>query len=281
LNNKAHKDFTTLSEHNFKIDSNINFDDVVELMNNRFFGLPFFHQSIHLEVEKVEKLKQQSGLKIVVPERVYKSIDPHLQIDFEDMLSYIEQRPGDKTFNLIYLQIKLNSKMVKKEIQDYGTTFKIFLSLLQKQLSSTKVPVVLASMSIKNGSSYESLAVGINGVNHYSSILKVRQICNHSYIIEGGLNAQVFLKDINHFYSKYLHYFNGIILPKDLFNNYLKNHLYAEKEDIMERLCKYVFNGCKTIEDSNNYIKIEKQQTCNAFKSMCFQPIVSNTNIHI
>ncbi len=251
--------FEDLNTLKFKVNGSTNFNEVTQLMDNRFTGLPFFHKSIDLKVKNFNKIVQNQTGTIIIPKEVEAVIAPHLQNDLRHLIAYIQREPGTKSFGLIHLSVKFPFRLLNKEFNNLGRGLpRIFKNLFIYMGSRVKVPVVLAVASRKTNNHYESLAVGLSGISRYCSALYVHPLKEGGYIVKGGLEVEVFSQHISHNLGRLIHKTKDYLLPYDFFNMYLKKNLTPEREKIVEKLCKYVFGGCQLAEKLSNTINVQK-----------------------
>lgn len=253
-------DFNELEQLEFKVTGATNFNKVTTWMDDRFEGLPLFHQSVELGVRRVEKLIENQANELRIPDEVYRATAPHLIGDLKHLIDYVQREPGVKSFGLLHLSVKLAPQLLNQELssrkKDSAMSFDKVLQLVG---SRVRVPVLLAVASRKTDDYYESLAVGLNGVSNYSSALYLKPSADKSsYIVKAGLETRVSAKHINNFAGKILNASKNRLLAPDFFNNYLKNHLEPERERIVKTLCEYVFHGCRLPIEGVEQIKVEK-----------------------
>ena len=251
--------FEDLNTLKFKVNGLTDFDKVTHLMDNRFTGLPFFHKSVDLKVNRFNKIIQNQTDIISVPEDVVEITSPHLLDDLRYLIYFIQREPGIKSFGLIHLSVRLPPLLLNKEFKDNGGGLpRPFKKLFSYIGSKVKVPIVLAVASRKTDNFYESLAVGLSGMSRYCSALYVNPSKEKGFIVKGGLEVEVFSQHMDHNIGRLIDNTKNYLLPLDFFNGYLKRNLIPEKEKIVEKLCKYVFHGCQLPERSSNAISVEK-----------------------
>lgn len=158
-------------------------------MDERFVGLPLFHKSVQLGVKRVNKLIENEASELRLPDEVYRATAPHLYGDLQQLIEFIQREPGLKSFGLLRLSVKLSPKLLKQELKTRkNNSSRLLDKLIQMIGTKVSVPITLAVASRKTDDSYESLAVGINGVSSYSSALFVKQQEDrNSYIVKAGL----------------------------------------------------------------------------------------------
>ncbi len=233
--------FLNLGDSSYRISSSANFDTVCKWMDNRFWGLPFFHESVIIKVKKFDTFIEGEFGALKLPEQVYKITSKHLIEDLKSLINFIQRDKGVKSFGLLHLSIKLPQHLLNKEFKKlHQNKFNPFYSISRFFGSRVSVPMVLAIASRKTDSYYESLAVGVNGVSRYYSILNMESSQNKSeYIVRGNIESQVYLKHVSFPFKKLFSKNNA--LPENFFNTYLNNYLKPEREKIVRRLCEYVF----------------------------------------
>lgn len=243
-------DFTRLNDQRFEVESDRDFESVVQLMNDRFGGLPSFHQSVLLDVTGEHKCVSGEKGKLQIPAQILALTEQHLKDDLHQLVDYINRGDGIKTLGILCFDIGLNREFAQQQLKDMGSrTSPLLRSVTRFFGSRVKVPIVLAVASRQTGDSYESLAVGIRGVTRYSSALVVKPHgCDGHYEVIGGLEAQVKREDIDHPISSLLVRFGETVLPRGFFNSYLQRYMVPERRRIVTRLCHYVFNGLKSVE---------------------------------
>ncbi len=243
-------DFTRLNDQRFEVESDRDFESVVQLMNDRFGGLPSFHQSVLLDVTGEHKCVSGEKGKLQIPAQILALTEQHLKDDLHQLVDYINRGDGIKTLGILCFDIGLNREFAQQQLKDMGSrTSPLLRSVTRFFGSRVKVPIVLAVASRQTGDSYESLAVGIRGVTRYSSALVVKPHgCDGHYEVIGGLEAQVKREDIDHPISSLLIRFGETVLPRGFFNSYLQRYMVPERRRIVTRLCHYVFNGLKSVE---------------------------------
>lgn len=243
-------DFTRLNDQRFEVESDRDFESVVQLMNDRFGGLPSFHQSVLLDVTGEHKCVSGERGKLQIPAQILALTEQHLKDDLHQLVDYINRGDGIKTLGILCFDIGLNREFAQQQLKDMGSrTSPLLRSVTRFFGSRVKVPIVLAVASRQTGDSYESLAVGIRGVTRYSSALVVKPHgCDGHYEVIGGLEAQVKREDIDHPISSLLVRFGETVLPRGFFNSYLQRYMVPERRRIVTRLCHYVFNGLKSVE---------------------------------
>lgn len=234
-------DFSNLSNQSYKINSTADFDTVCNWMDNRFIGLPLFHQSITIKVKQFDKIIENESDSIKIPKSVFKITNSHLQKDLKHLISYIQREEGYKSFSLLHLTIKLPRHLLNKEFKNHKRiNLNPIFSACKYLGPFIEIPVVLAVASRKSYSYYKSLAVGISGVTRYHSVLNMSFFKDKSeYIIQGNLEAKTSVKHIISPFKKLI--LKSNVLPENFFNLYIDNHLNPEREKIIEKLCKYVF----------------------------------------
>ena len=243
-------DFTRLNDQRFEVESDRDFESVVQLMNDRFGGLPSFHQSVLLDVTGEHKCVSGERGKLQIPAQILALTEKHLKNDLQQLVDYINRRDGIKTLGILCFDIGLNREFAQQQLKEMGSrTPPLLRSVTRFFGSRVKVPIVLAVASRQTGDHYESLAVGIRGVTRYSSALVVKPHgCDGRYEVIGGLEAQVRREDIDHPISSLLVRFGETVLPRGFFNSYLQRYMVPERRRIVTRLCHYVFNGLKSVE---------------------------------
>jgi len=243
-------DFTRLNDQRFEVESDRDFESVVQLMNDRFGGLPSFHQSVLLDVTDEQKCVSAEKGKLQIPPQILSLTEPHLKEDLQQLVDYINRGDGVKTLGILCFDIGLNREFAQQQLKEMGgRTHPLLRSVTRFFGSRVKVPIVLAVASRQTGDHYESLAVGIRGVTRYSSALVVKpHACDGRYEVIGGLEAQVRREDIDHPISSLLIRFGDSVLPRGFFNSYLQRYMVPERRRIVTRLCHYVFNGLKSVE---------------------------------
>lgn len=243
-------DFTRLNDQRFEVESDRDFESVVQLMNDRFGGLPSFHQSVLLDVTGEHKCVSGERGKLQIPAQILALTEQHLKDDLHQLVDYINRGDGIKTLGILCFDIGLNREFAQQQLKDMGSrTSPLLRSVTRFFGSRVKVPIVLAVASRQTGDHYESLAVGIRGVTRYSSALVVKPHgCDGHYEVIGGLEAQVKREDIDHPISSLLVRFGETVLPRGFFNSYLQRYMVPERRRIVTRLCHYVFNGLKSVE---------------------------------
>ncbi len=243
-------DFTRLNDQRFEVESDRDFESVVQLMNDRFGGLPSFHQSVLLDVTGEHKCVSGERGKLQIPAQILALTEQHLKDDLHQLVDYINRGDGIKTLGILCFDIGLNREFAQQQLKDMGSrTPPLLRSVTRFFGSRVKVPIVLAVASRQTGDHYESLAVGIRGVTRYSSALVVKPHgCDGHYEVIGGLEAQVKREDIDHPISSLLVRFGETVLPRGFFNSYLQRYMVPERRRIVTRLCHYVFNGLKSVE---------------------------------
>ncbi len=239
--------FGSLDQLAFELPATTDFGTLTEWMDHRFDGLPLFHRSIHLQVDLFEKVVQNEGGALEVPEHVFKRTSPHLKKDLDHLMAHIQRDEGIKSFGLLHLSVKLVSENCRETLEKQQYPHKSIPRFLQWMGSKVKVPIVLAVASRKTQNHYESLAVGLRGLGHYRSSLTVGHSTDgRGYAVKAGLEAQVSCADIDHLAGKILAFSKGALLPPDFFDTYLQDHLMPEREHIVKTLCEYVFRGCRS-----------------------------------
>ena len=243
-------DFTRLNDQRFEVESDRDFESVVQLMNDRFGGLPSFHQSVLLDVTGEHKCVSGERGKLQIPAQILALTEQHLKDDLHQLVDYINRGDGIKTLGILCFDIGLNREFAQQQLKEMGSrTPPLLRSVTRFFGSRVKVPIVLAVASRQTGDHYESLAVGIRGVTRYSSALVVKpHVCDGRYEVIGGLEAQVRREDIDHPISSLLVRFGETVLPRGFFNSYLQRYMVPERRRIVTRLCHYVFNGLKSVE---------------------------------
>lgn len=243
-------DFTRLNDQRFEVESDRDFESVVQLMNDRFGGLPSFHQSVLLDVTGEHKCVSGERGKLQIPAQILALTEQHLKDDLHQLVDYINRGDGIKTLGILCFDIGLNREFAQQQLKEMGSrTPPLLRSVTRFFGSRVKVPIVLAVASRQTGDHYESLAVGIRGVTRYSSALVVKPHgCDGRYEVIGGLEAQVRREDIDHPISSLLVRFGETVLPRGFFNSYLQRYMVPERRRIVTRLCHYVFNGLKSVE---------------------------------
>ena len=243
-------DFTRLNDQRFEVESDRDFESVVQLMNDRFGGLPSFHQSVLLDVTGEHKCVSGERGKLQIPAQILALTEQHLKDDLHQLVDYINRGDGVKTLGILCFDIGLNKEFAQQQLKEMGgRTHPLLRSVTRFFGSRVKVPIVLAVASRQTGDHYESLAVGIRGVTRYSSALVVKpHACDGRYEVIGGLEAQVRREDIDHPISSLLIRFGDSVLPRGFFNSYLQRYMVPERRRIVTRLCHYVFNGLKSVE---------------------------------
>ena len=243
-------DFTQLNDQRFEVESHRDFESVVQLMNDRFGGLPSFHQSVLLDVTGEHKCVSGERGKLQIPAQILALTEKHLKNDLQQLVDYINRGDGIKTLGILCFDIGLNREFAQQQLKEMGSrTPPLLRSVTRFFGSRVKVPIVLAVASRQTGDHYESLAVGIRGVTRYSSALVVKPHgCDGRYEVIGGLEAQVRREDIDHPISSLLVRFGETVLPRGFFNSYLQRYMVPERRRIVTRLCHYVFNGLKSVE---------------------------------
>ncbi|WP_420602853.1 hypothetical protein [Flagellimonas sp.] len=258
-------DFSTLSDFAFAISSPENFDTITEWMDNRFTGLPLFHKSVHLKVRRYHKIIASEGNKLALPEFIYKMASPHLSDCLDILLKYIQREEGIKNFGLLYLSVKLMPHLLKQEINRYKTHGRSISDLVTWMGTQIEVPIVLAVASRKTETYYESLAIGLRGIDSYASALT---LCpsehSNEYLMHAGLNVHASLKYLDHIIPKFATATHCKLLPEGFFSRYIRNYLIPERQDIVRTLCEYVFNGCRKKEHFSYPSKIQLLHANNA-----------------
>ena len=228
-----------------KITSSEDMDTVCHWMENRFIGLPHFHESIDLKVIGHKKISTGDNVGAVY-QTIKNQTAPHLVHDLASMLEFIAQQKGKKSFGLLQLKIKLVPSLLNDLLAgEYNEGFKknLFLTLGTRFY----VPVTLALASVRSNKDYISLATGIQGISHYSSALQLSEDCLiKGYLIKAGI--QVSAKP-SHIDNRILRKIAGSLIDQGIINKYLKTYLIPEKKQIVSKLGEYVFNGC-TITDN-------------------------------
>ena len=214
-------DFTRLNDQRFEVESDRDFESVVQLMNDRFGGLPSFHQSVLLDVTGEHKCVSGERGKLQIPAQILALTEQHLKDDLHQLVDYINRGDGIKTLGILCFDIGLNREFAQQQLKDMGSrTPPLLRSVTRFFGSRVKVPIVLAVASRQTGDHYESLAVGIRGVTRYSSALVVKPHgCDGQYEVIGGLEAQVRREDIDHPISSLLVRFGETVLPRGFFNS--------------------------------------------------------------
>lgn len=252
-------DFSELNDFVFGISSSENFNTITKWMDRRFMGLPLFHKSVHLKVKRFEKVIESEPGELLLPKSVYKVTAPHLANDLNHLLNYIQREGGIKSFGLLHLSVKLMPHLLKHEILRYKTHGKSIPSLLTWLGSQIEVPVILAVASRRTDNNYESLAVGLRGLDSYASALTLCTSANkNGYVVQAGLHTCASLDHIDHSMAKLLNVIDCQLLPKEFFNRYLKNYLIPERQDIVKALCEYVFHGCQLPEKFTYPIRVRR-----------------------
>ena len=243
-------DFTRLNDQRFEVESDRDFESVVQRMNDRFGGLPSFHQGVLLDVTGEHKCVSGERGKLQIPAQILALTEKHLKNDLQQLVDYINRGDGIKTLGILCFDIGLNREFAQQQLKEMGSrTPPLLRSVTRFFGSRVKVPIVLAVASRQTGDHYESLAVGIRGVTRYSSALVVKPHgCDGRYEVIGGLEAQVRREDIDHPISSLLVRFGETVLPRGFFNSYLQRYMVPERRRIVTRLCHYVFNGLKSVE---------------------------------
>ena len=243
-------DFTRLNDQRFEVESDRDFESVVQLMNDGFGDLPSFHQSVLLDVTGEHKCVSGERGKLQIPAQILALTEKHLKNDLQQLVDYINRGDGIKTLGILCFDIGLNREFAQQQLKEMGSrTPPLLRSVTRFFGSRVKVPIVLAVASRQTGDHYESLAVGIRGVTRYSSDLVVKPHgCDGRYEVIGGLEAQVRREDIDHPISSLLVRFGETVLPRGFFNSYLQRYMVPERRRIVTRLCHYVFNGLKSVE---------------------------------
>ncbi len=161
-------DFTRLNDQRFEVESDRDFESVVQLMNDRFGGLPSFHQSVLLDVTGEHKCVSGERGKLQIPAQILALTEQHLKDDLHQLVDYINRGDGIKTLGILCFDIGLNREFAKQQLKDMGSrTSPLLRSVTRFFGSRVKVPIVLAVASRQTGDHYESLAVGIRGVTRY------------------------------------------------------------------------------------------------------------------
>lgn len=241
-------DFARLTDQRFEVKSERDFDAVANLMNRRFGGLPDFHRSVRLTVLEDRKLINAEAADLVVPAELDGLVEPHLRADLEHLIEFINRGEGVKTLGLLKLQVRLNPRYTSEHIAREECDKPALLRKLAGFVGNrVHIPIVLAVASRKNGSSYESLAVGLRGVTRYSSALFVTLMGGSNvYQIEGGLEARVEPRHLDHALSHLLVGSRGRLLSRGFFNRYLERYMNPERGTIVSKLCRHVFSGLKS-----------------------------------
>lgn len=225
---------------------------VCEWMENRFFGLPLFHQSVDIKVIGHQSICACKNEQLSIPKNIEKLIAKHLKEDFNRMVDYINSIDGEKTFALLHLKVKLEHNLLRTLMDtNYPNALKNkFFTFLACNFCA---PVTLALASVKTKNNYESLAVGIKGISHYSSVLRLKYSEDQTYDIKAGLDVAV---NPAHLAKRFLRTMSRLVDDKSIINEYLEKHLKPEKEQIVKNLCAYVFNENKMPEKlSDNIFK--------------------------
>ena len=251
-------DFARLNDQRFEVRSDRDFESVVQLMNDRFGGLPSFHQSVLLEVTGEQKCISGEKGKLQIPAQILALTETHLKEDLQQLVDYINRGEGVKTLGILCFEIGLNREFAQQQLKDMGSQIPPLLRSVTRFFGSrVKVPIVLAVASRQTGDHYESLAVGIRGVTRYSSALVVKpHRADGRYEVMGGLEAQVRREDIDHPISSLLVRFGEAVLPRGFFNSYLQRYMVPERRRIVTRLCHYVFNGLKSVETDQSECRV-------------------------
>ncbi|UJH68420.1 hypothetical protein [Allomuricauda sp. SCSIO 65647] len=236
--------FEELRHLKLETEATKSFDALIHCMENRFTGLPLFHKSIHLKVLKFEKIIEN---EVEIPSwqpSVFASAAPHLKKDLFELLNHARNKKGRKSLGLLFLRAKVFPHLLNQELQKRAKSISRTGQLLCRWIGPhIDAPVILAVLSIKTHNRYESLAVGLKGVSTYRSALYLRPLKGGThYEIEAGLDVEVLPKHLAHRMGPFLDATQSWLLPDDFFDGYLKNYLIPEKEDIVNKLCQYVFN---------------------------------------
>lgn len=240
--------FSDLENFVYDIESLENFDTVTKWMEGRFKGLPIFHKSVHLKVKRLEKLIEEEAGQLRIPKAVLKMADPHLKHELNELISYMQHNDGVKSFGLLHLSVKLMPHLLQHELKKYRGHGRQLPNYLLKIGSLIEVPIILAVASRKANDYYESLAVGLSGIGSYRSALSLFHCeSENKYRVHAGLTATVSLEHINHILPEIMNATNCNLLPTGFLNRYLQNHLIPEREQIVKKLCKYVFQGCAPV----------------------------------
>jgi len=244
-------DFSTLDDQRFEVTSGRDFESVTELMNARFSGLPSFHRSVRLDL--IDDLKLISGEEgqLSIPRELTELVEDHLRADLEHLIDHVNRGEGVKSLGILRLNIALNDRNAREHLDSEGGPKNSLIRAATRFVGThVRVPIVLAVASRRNGSHYESLAVGVRGVTRYSSALVVKTRKEPGkFDIIGGLEAEVNPENIDHPISRLLVAFGDSLLPAGFFNNYLNRYMVPERQKIVSKLCHYVFSGLRTTSD--------------------------------
>ena len=252
---KPRIDFPKLATINLRYTSSEDTKTVWHWMENRFYGLPLFHKSVDLRVKYYQKIIEHEKGRLTIPHEIHKKVSPHLKADFKSLLTYLDSDSGIKNFGLLFLSVKLRPNLLKTQIKKKNSgILKVLQPIYWWIGQKTTTTVVLAIASRSNNCCYESLAVGIRGVSHYSSILNIKkQETENTYTIKAGLRVFVSPKHLNHpVIAKILSFSK----TKNILNDYINHHLVPEKKEIVSKLCQYAFNGCM-VRNKNDFISSE------------------------
>ena len=250
-------DFSDLEHFVLEISSITNFDTITKWMEDRFIGLPLFHKSVHLKVKSYKRVIENETRALQLPTSVYRMTDSHLKKALNELMAHVQRKPGIKNFGLLHLSVKLVPELLQQESGKYRDHGRHLPNWLIQLGGFLEVPVILAVASRKTDNYYESLAVGIRGVGNYSSFLALHSSeNNNTYKVHAGLQVGVSLAHINHLFPRLFCATNCNLLPTGFLNRYLQNHLIPEREEIVKKLCAYVFQGCTRENNRSEVLQI-------------------------
>ena len=106
-------EFSRLDDQRFEVKSHRDFDSVTQLMNDRFGGLPSFHQSVHLDVTSDQKLIRCETGSLSIPSELLDLVEPHLKSDLQHLVDHITRGEGVKSLGILCIDIGLNQDFFK------------------------------------------------------------------------------------------------------------------------------------------------------------------------
>jgi|GEM_PF-4102880 len=268
---RTKKNFEDLRQITLYCKPTINFDAIVRGMENRFTGLPQFHQSIRLKVKDIRNCETGDNEFKTPPKSVWEWTAPHLVSDLLALFEHMRGKSGNKSCKLLFLEIGLPYAPLRQElIRRSGSMASANRYFCQWVGPQIRVPVILAVLSAVTDKYYESLAVGIRGVGAYRSALYISPTtATGSYEISAGLEVSALPCHLDHWTGPVLPSLFSRCLPKDFLTTYFKNHLVPEKEEIVHRLCQYVFQ--KKADPTVSSLAYSKH-TALPFGSFCSNP---------
>ena len=239
----------------FEVDGNMSLTEFADGLDNRFAGLPQFHQSVMLRVVENQNLIHRTSGLLSIPDSILSRATKRLRPQALALIDDLNGIEGQRSLQLLRLGVRFPQDRILRHLygllSDAGSLRR---QLLRFFITRQEVQILKIVGSVLSDERYQSHAVNLRGVTQYRSAIVVDRASQQAspMQIRGGLEVDICVRHIDH-PARFLA--AGMGVPDEVFDEYLKAELHPERQEVMERLCRFALHSVR--EDGWTLCKTE------------------------